>query len=43
LIYMTDGYGKSPKTAPPFPCLWVVPENGAKEFSFGNVVTVNVA
>ena len=43
LIYMTDGYGISPETAPPFPCLWVVPENGTKKFSFGNVVTVNVA
>lgn len=43
MIYMTDGYGKSPNIAPPFPCLWVVPESGAKEFSFGDVVTFEVA
>jgi predicted metal-dependent peptidase len=43
LIYMTDGFGPSPKISPAFPCLWVVPENGAADFSFGNVVRVNAA
>ena len=40
LIYMTDGYGPSPKNQPIFPCLWVVPEDGATDFSFGNIVRV---
>jgi predicted metal-dependent peptidase len=41
LIYMTDGYGPSPSSAPMFPCLWVVPQNGSTNFPFGDVVTVD--
>ena len=40
LIYMTDGYGSEPKELPNHECLWVVPEGGAKEFSFGQVVEI---
>lgn len=43
LIYMTDGYGPSPKSIPMFPCLWVVPQNGATDFSFGRVLKFDAA
>lgn len=43
LIYMTDGYGPSPENDPMFPCLWVIPQNGATDFSFGDVVKVDIA
>ena len=40
MIYFTDGYGPSPTTPPPIPVLWLVPENGATDFSFGQVITI---
>jgi predicted metal-dependent peptidase len=43
LIYMTDGFGTSPSNPPMFPCLWVVPEGGAADFGFGNIVKVAAA
>lgn len=43
LIYMTDGYGPSPSHPPMFPCLWVVPDQGATNFGFGNVIKVAAA
>jgi predicted metal-dependent peptidase len=42
LIYMTDGLGECPDTEPPYPCLWIIPENGRAQFSFGDVVTVSL-
>lgn len=41
LIYMTDGFGQCPEILPPYPCLWVIPDNGSAKFSFGEVVTVS--
>ena len=41
LIYMTDGYGECPEAEPPYPCLWIIPEKGRSQFSFGDVVTVS--
>lgn len=41
MIYMTDGFGTFPKVAPYYPCLWIVPENGSKEFPFGDVIHVS--
>jgi predicted metal-dependent peptidase len=40
LIYLTDGYGSFPKTAPFAPVLWVVAPGGADDraFPFGTVV-----
>jgi predicted metal-dependent peptidase len=43
LIYMTDGFGQCPAIVPPYPCLWIVPENGSAKFSFGDVVTVSTS
>lgn len=43
LIYMTDGFGPSPEKSPVYPCLWVVPQNGATNFAFGNVLKVDAA
>jgi predicted metal-dependent peptidase len=43
MIYMTDGFGVCPKAEPPYPCLWIIPEKGRSEFSFGDVVTVSTA
>jgi predicted metal-dependent peptidase len=40
LIYFTDGYGPSPTSPPPIPVLWLVPENGATDFSFGQVIRI---
>lgn len=42
LIYMTDGWGPSPNQPAMFPCLWIVPEYGAQEFTFGSVLTIDV-
>jgi len=39
LIYLTDGYGSFPESAPEQPVLWVVPPGGlaTEEFPFGEV------
>ncbi len=36
LVYFTDGFGDFPDREPPIPCLWIVPEEGLKEFPFGH-------
>ena len=41
LIYLTDGFGDIPKQEPFFPCLWIAPIDGLKEFPFGQVMRVN--
>jgi predicted metal-dependent peptidase len=41
MIYMTDGFGAFPKSAPLYPCLWIVPENGSDHFPFGDVIRVS--
>ncbi|THF88291.1 hydrolase [Deinococcus sp. KSM4-11] len=40
LIYLTDGYGEFPPTAPRTPTLWVVPPGGLEDegFPFGEVL-----
>ena len=38
IIYMTDGFGRAPDRPPPYECLWVVPETGADQFGFGDVI-----
>ncbi|GGK20673.1 hydrolase [Deinococcus malanensis] len=40
LIYLTDGYGDFPETAPRVPTLWVVPPGGLEDegFPFGDVL-----
>ena len=38
LIYMTDGFGRVPNSPPPYECLGVVPETGADQFGFGDVI-----
>ena len=40
LLYLTDGFGSFPDTAPSAPVLWVVPPGGAPDesFPFGEVV-----
>lgn len=40
LIYLTDGYGDFPDTAPKTPTLWVVPAGGLEDegFPFGDVL-----
>lgn len=35
LIYLTDGYGDAPDTAPPFPTLWVLTGSGKNPASWG--------
>lgn len=39
-VYLTDGYGAFPKSAPPYPVLWVVTPGGLPEarFPFGEAV-----
>ena len=39
-VYLTDGFGRFPRTPPPYPTLWVVTPGGAgnKRFPFGEVV-----
>lgn len=38
LLFFTDGYGRTPKTAPNFPVLWVITEGGKAPASWGQVV-----
>jgi hypothetical protein len=42
LVYLTDGYGPFPKTAPSYPTLWgnISPELKPTHYPFGEVVTV---
>jgi predicted metal-dependent peptidase len=40
IVYLTDGFGSFPTSAPAAPVLWVVPPGGARDeaFPFGAVV-----
>lgn len=40
-IYMTDGFGAFPEKIPEYPCLWIVPKSGSKQFPFGLVFRIN--
>ncbi len=39
-IYITDGYGNTPKKAPMYPTLWLVPESGFKIPPFGELIQI---
>jgi predicted metal-dependent peptidase len=42
-VYLTDGYGRFPDSAPNFPVLWVVTEHGLdlEAFPFGETVRLS--
>ena len=42
LLFFTDGYGRTPETAPDLPVLWVITENGKAPASWGQAIHLEV-
>ena len=40
LIYLTDGYGSYPQRPPPYPVMWLIPENCKQVVPFGQRVEI---
>ena len=40
LIYLTDGYGSYPQRPPPYPVMWLIPENCTQVVPFGQRVEI---
>ena len=40
LIYMTDGYGQTPKNAPNYPVLWIMPKDNHLKPDFGSIIEI---
>jgi predicted metal-dependent peptidase len=38
LIYMTDGFGDMPAKEPPYPVMWVMPEDSVPDVPFGTMI-----
>jgi predicted metal-dependent peptidase len=41
LIYLTDGFGRFPQKAPPYPVLWIMTANSIPEVPFGEVIRMS--
>ena len=41
MLYFTDGYGDAPKTAPPYPVIWVLTPDGTKPSKWGEVIQLD--